>query len=837
MNSNQQAEAVQETAHCKKSLEQEKSALQSGLNQVKALVGAASTLLDLRPQAFLLLDGGFHSHCAKRPISLESQPTKPFGRDEWEKHRLTKEEIEVQCAAFIKHGHMFGLAKTATARLLCIDVDGLMPPDKKTPKPGFDKSKTIQFLVDLFGPTLAYKDSSSYPDTNAHLWWPVTDDCAKHFLSNPKECPASWEFDGTNMGEIRFVSGQMALHGDELIRIVNGLQHPHTTPLTLDQFKQGPWKTISKQNALPKQIAKPTIANNGNGKGIRQYTTAKLKELANQNWQELAALDGKNGSRHHAFFKLCLRNFQLAHSLYDEDYIVKQMVRAMSRCKPDEPNPERTARDAIKKAKESPEQLHYPLPDNPHQQQPTADIDQLCQEAQKHYTHASCPNEFFKIDQPNEYGNCNPRRIHRQQLATYYGSLPGIGDKGVKQILTSIAQRGIETLCHKPYQPSFTTDERNLPSLNTATDNLPKLGNPNNFLTSPFHNHCAIVFSKPERTYIYDLLRCAIQSIIQRQPDRKTPATYLGGQQGVGKDGFIELIAEMLGSTNTDVSQAMFSDGNFNKDLREYVTFLSDESIPNDKRFSIQGLHGRIKKHISARKMAIMAKYQDATQTRRYGLFFICLNQSDNNSWPLLINPLEPSLAGKFAMINMQPGPHMKMTDSQEVDHYFDTIKASLPDALAYFATTNIEGKKNFRFGVEPIVNAHMRQCAIDANGVTDLFIFIRALIKEVQKQSHRFPLNETKEFFILKLKDIKELFETTLASAFPNYKITTRKLKPEITKYKEQLGIKIQTKQWGGKQRTEFLFPTEHTEKLQQQDPNEDNQWGEFHTPETPAK
>ena len=323
------------------------------------ILQAALELKRIRPHSHFLIDGGLDSKWRKIPIVVDGDKIYPL-RD-WQNNPVDIEEDADVVEYALEQGHMLGLGITAKSRLLCLDFD-------------FDNEDSLheakKFAVDKFGPMLLFHPSLTSPDTKGHGWYEVTDECAERYL-NPswsKLAPRKWYMNGDSCGEVRFVKGQMAFHGDELIQLVKALKSPLQKPLFC--IASGPWhKNEEKKKSFERATSNTTART---GSGITKYSQARLEDMASQNWRDLK--DGKygnlercentgkvKGSRHDAFYSCCIRNYQLTHAFCPEELMIKNMVRSILSIKPDEPNPERTAKDAIAAAKKDPGELHYPV--------------------------------------------------------------------------------------------------------------------------------------------------------------------------------------------------------------------------------------------------------------------------------------------------------------------------------------------------------------------------------------------------------------------------------------------------------------------------------------------
>ena len=187
------------------------------------LVKSALDIVERKPLCRFLIDGGFHlGKLAKQPISLKNL-AKPFRLKEWEKHSLSKEDLGKESVRkALLAGHLFGMRQPASAHLLGIDIDGFQNKQAS-------RAEYLRFLVSKLGNPLAWKESESKgkEETSAHAWWEVEEECAEHYLANPKAQPDAWLFKGKEAGDIRFArNNPIALHGDEVCLISNGLKHP-----------------------------------------------------------------------------------------------------------------------------------------------------------------------------------------------------------------------------------------------------------------------------------------------------------------------------------------------------------------------------------------------------------------------------------------------------------------------------------------------------------------------------------------------------------------------------------------------------------------------------------
>ena len=355
-------------------------------------ISAALELLKLRGDTHLLVVGGNNvsEYCKKLPLALHDQPAtpedksrrkkaKPFREynadnlhllDEWQLKPLDLSDDTTleRASQAIEDGHMFGIAMTAKSRLICLDCD-------------FNSEDALhnarKIAVDKFGPELLFYPSENDPKCKGHAWYEVDQECANWYLDPRYEklAPKKWYIDGRCCGEIRFVKGQMALHGDEIVRLVECLKHPEpSAPICLTTLSEGPWHRNDDKRKSAERVAfnKDKDTSSNGSSGHRKYSTAKLLEYATDNWNALKRGEyanlypdpleegGKCGARHDAFFSCCIRNYQLLHSICSEENIIKEMCKVMRELKPEEKNPERIARDAIARALQSPDELHYP---------------------------------------------------------------------------------------------------------------------------------------------------------------------------------------------------------------------------------------------------------------------------------------------------------------------------------------------------------------------------------------------------------------------------------------------------------------------------------------------
>lgn len=439
---------------------------------------------------------------------------------------------------------------------------------------------------------------------------------------------------------------------------------------------------------------------------------------------------------------------------------------------------------------------------------------ELIEDAKSRFCHASEPHKYFQIQPADERGMRMPTAISREQIKDQYGALDGVGDKAMKRILSAIYEHGFKTICQQPFMPTFTIDCAGKPSINMDTSALPPRGAAAKYHGGPFDEMLSECFDADAKTYLEDLFRWIIQSILAGKPNRRYHGVYLCGNAGVGKDTLMEILGELFGCQETNIAQAIFNESGFNLSQANFLTFISDASLPTKRGISFETFKERIKEHVSSPKMAMADKHVKAAQQWRYGPLFILLNLESNIAKQLLINPSEEGFDGKFSMLRMHEGKHMKM-QPEEAEAHLRAIKDSLPDARAFFEKTPIQSHPHFRFGIQPHVDGEIMQIALDENHVTDDLAYLDALINAVNltAQAGERSFKAENEFWILSLKAIKEIHADCLEKEFSFYKPTTQKLKPLIKKHGEDFGIEIRTQTWAGKGRTSYLFAIQITE------------------------
>lgn len=445
--------------------------------------------------------------------------------------------------------------------------------------------------------------------------------------------------------------------------------------------------------------------------------------------------------------------------------------------------------DAWKK----PEHFQNNQPQGADQEDRTAE---LCKEAKQRFCHAQETHKFFEIQPPDQHGMRSPSAISREQIKDEYGALEGVGEKTLKRIFKAIYSHGFKTTCQLPFMPTFTTDSEGKKAINTDISEMPPLGNQENYKGGPFEEMLDECFEPAVKTYLEDFFRWQIQSILAGKPNRRYHGVYLCGPAGVGKDTLMEISGEIIGSAAVNISQALFNESGFNMSQANFLTFISDASLPSKRGVSFETFKERIKEHVSSPQMALADKHVKARQQLRYGPFFLLLNLESRQARKLLVNPLEQGFEGKFAMIEMREGSHVNMSPEDAEDHLMK-IKASLPDARAFFAKTKIQAQPHFRFGIEPFIDQAIRQTALDENHVTDDLAYLQALTNAVHQtaQAGERSFKAQGEHWQLSIKAIKEIHADCLEKDFGLHNPTTQKLKPLIQKHGDEFGIQTAEK------------------------------------------
>lgn len=761
-------------------------------DRAKLLVDAALEIKRRAPHSCFLIDGAIglpdlvwtnkegkeeRRPRAKRPISLKGDLKDPRPLKQWQELSLSEEDLG---KSFVRealvNGHMIGIRMPILALLLGIDIDGHQNKQAT-------RKEYLDFLMAKLGNPIAWKESESpgKEETSAHAWWEVTAECATYYANNSRLQPDAWHFKGKEAGDIRFArNNQMALHGDEVKRIADGLRCSLEEPLSLQRV-QSFFASVSN-------APKSTTSNKGN-----PTASFSLKGICE------AISSAKEGTRNKTLFKEACKAFRkvgLADDVVNE--FGKKLRKAGEAAGLTESEAAQTVRNAVDAVENDVQSSNS-----------SNNLENIIQDAKKRFCHATAPHVYFAIQTENAQGCRMPSQVSRQQIMDEFGSREGIGEKSLKQIMHGINGQGGQIVCHQPFMPTFMTSAEELPAINTATDCMPPMGDPSKYLDGPFRKHLEEAFIEEALQCVEDECRWAIQSILAGKPRRKSHGIYLMGDAGVGKDTLFELIGELLGCTATDIAPALFSEGGFNISQSEYLTYVSDTSIPSTRGVSFEMFKERIKEHVSAPKKSLANKNVKAQMHFLYGIFGLALNPDSRMARSLLINPTEEGFKDKFAMLkmNMSSFRQASQDDPEKAEEILQSIKDSLPDARAYFATTPIQSDPHFRYGFNPFVDPTLRQLALDANHVTDDLAYLEALIDAVNQTGTEGGINGTENFWTLSLKGIKEIHNDCLAKDFEFYKPTTQKLKPLIQRNPE-LDIQLTEHPRGTKTTTKYHFP-----------------------------